>query len=275
MRAGMIPMRHCSGVTTPGQFGPTRRVAEPCSARFARAMSSVGIPSVMHTARRIPASAASRMASAAPEGGTKITDASAPVSATAWAAVSKTGIPSILDPPFPDQGETEEKQTLIPSPTLRVGDQESLEVRDGAGEIPAKKLGDPGIDTDVAGEPRRVLGIEHGHPVELGPRFIESQQREQRVSKGIGRVDVVRTGLDLLLKLAERLPARQPPGHEPAEATGRLHPFPSARSRTSFASAKTSPGIRTRSTSQSRGAVASTPIFAVVPSAAVGSRRFM
>ena len=89
----MMPMRHCSGVTTPGQFGPTRRIGAPRSSAFARAMSSAGMPSVMQTARRMPASAASRIASAAPGGGTKMTDASAPVAATASRTVSKTGMP--------------------------------------------------------------------------------------------------------------------------------------------------------------------------------------
>ena len=46
-------------------------------------MSIVGMPSVMHTARSSPASAASITASAPPAGGTKMTDAFAPVAATA------------------------------------------------------------------------------------------------------------------------------------------------------------------------------------------------
>ena len=90
----MMPIRHCSGVTRPGQFGPIRRIPEPRSAALARSMSSTGIPSVMQTASAMPASAASRIASAAPGGGTKITDAFAPVSFTASRTVSKTGIPS-------------------------------------------------------------------------------------------------------------------------------------------------------------------------------------
>jgi hypothetical protein len=48
----------------------------------------------MHTTRSTPASIASRIASAANRGGTKIIDVFAPVSATARATVSKTGIPS-------------------------------------------------------------------------------------------------------------------------------------------------------------------------------------
>ena len=64
-------------------------------------MSRVGIPSVMHTTTPRSASAASRMASAAAGGGTKITDAFAPVSSTALRTVSKTGHPSCVVPPLP------------------------------------------------------------------------------------------------------------------------------------------------------------------------------
>ena len=59
------------------------------------------MPSVMHAASAMPASAASRIASAAPGGGTKITDALAPVARTASRTVSKTGMPSIVVPPLP------------------------------------------------------------------------------------------------------------------------------------------------------------------------------
>ena len=69
--------------------------ARPSSARI---MSSVGMPSVMQTASGSPASAASRMASAAHGGGTKITDAFAPVSRTASATVLNTGQPSCVVP---------------------------------------------------------------------------------------------------------------------------------------------------------------------------------
>ncbi len=64
-------------------------------------MSITGMPSVMQTARSRPFSAASRIASAAPGGGTKITEALAPVAATASRTVLKTGIPSISLPPLP------------------------------------------------------------------------------------------------------------------------------------------------------------------------------
>src|SRR5712691_8921378 len=64
-------------------------------------MSCTGIPSVTTTMSRVPASAASYTASAANRAGTRISDASAPVSLTASATVSKTGIPSTDWPAFP------------------------------------------------------------------------------------------------------------------------------------------------------------------------------
>ena len=64
-------------------------------------MSSVGMPSVMQTISGIPASSASRIASAANGGGTKIIVAFAPVSFTASATVLNTGQPSCVVPPFP------------------------------------------------------------------------------------------------------------------------------------------------------------------------------
>ncbi len=68
---------------------------------MARTMSMTGMPSVMATMSRMPASTASRMASAAKGGGTKIIVASAPVFSTASATVSNTGTPSIVWPPRP------------------------------------------------------------------------------------------------------------------------------------------------------------------------------
>ena len=73
-------------------------------------MSRTGIPSVMQTTRPTPASAASRIASAAKRGGTKIIEVFAPASATARATVSKTGIPSTSCPPLPG---------VTPATTLR------------------------------------------------------------------------------------------------------------------------------------------------------------
>ena len=70
MKPGMMPTLHSPGVMTPGQFGPTRRLFPPASAAFTRTMSLTGMPSVMQTTRRMPASAASRIASAAKGAGT-------------------------------------------------------------------------------------------------------------------------------------------------------------------------------------------------------------
>ena len=76
----MIPILHFPGEMMPGQFGPIRRVCLALQ-KFPRActMSAVGMPSVMHTTSGTPASAASMIASAANGGGTKITEALAPV----------------------------------------------------------------------------------------------------------------------------------------------------------------------------------------------------
>ena len=72
----MMPILHAPGVMTPGQLGPTRRTGWPeaprmsDNARLTRTMSRVGMPSVMQTTRSMPDAAASRIASAAPGGGT-------------------------------------------------------------------------------------------------------------------------------------------------------------------------------------------------------------
>src|SRR4029453_7273948 len=65
----MMPILHWSGVMTPGQFGPIRRVGFPSSQRLTRTMSRTGTPSVMPTTSGMPAAAASRRAWAAPAGG--------------------------------------------------------------------------------------------------------------------------------------------------------------------------------------------------------------
>src|SRR5271155_1179767 len=101
MRAGMMPIFAFPGEITPGQFGPIRREGEPLILAQTFTISSVGIPSVMATISGRPASSASRIASAANGGGTKITVAFAPVSLTASATVSKTGQPSCVVPPLP------------------------------------------------------------------------------------------------------------------------------------------------------------------------------
>ena len=66
----MIPILHSSGVMTPGQFGPTRRVRLPASASRTRTMSSTGMPSVMQQTSSTSASMASMIAAAAKGGGT-------------------------------------------------------------------------------------------------------------------------------------------------------------------------------------------------------------
>ena len=84
----MIPALALPGEIRPGQLGPIRRVlSRDFRNVIARIMSSVGMPSVMQTESNRPASAASITASAANAGGTKITDAFAPVSFTASATV--------------------------------------------------------------------------------------------------------------------------------------------------------------------------------------------
>src|SRR5579863_4577930 len=101
MRPGMMPILALPGEMTPGQFGPMRRDVEDFSLAHTFTMSSVGIPSVMHTMSGMPASSASRIASAANGGGTKIIVALAPVSRTASVTVLNTGQPSCVVPPLP------------------------------------------------------------------------------------------------------------------------------------------------------------------------------
>ena len=101
MWPGMMPILHSSGVMTPGQFGPMSRTSgKPSSARRTRTMSRTGMPSVMATMSATPASADSRMASAAKGGGTKMALALAPVSLTASVTVSKMGTFSSNRPPL-------------------------------------------------------------------------------------------------------------------------------------------------------------------------------
>ena len=88
----------------PGQFGPMSRRSFGSDSRTRRTliMSIPGMPSVMHTTRAQPASKASRIASAAPGGGTKMQLVFAPVSFTACATVLNTGtVPSNCSPPRP------------------------------------------------------------------------------------------------------------------------------------------------------------------------------
>ena len=68
--AGMIPTFDFPGEIRPGQFGPTSVGPRPSMWAATRAMSATGMPSVTHTTRSTPESAASRMASAANRAGT-------------------------------------------------------------------------------------------------------------------------------------------------------------------------------------------------------------
>ena len=104
------------GVMIPGQFGPmsvkssvASRESAPRAAAFRSSMmartlimSLTGTPSVMQQMMRIPASMASRTASAEKAGGTKIMVASAPVSSTASRTVLKIGrLFASFCPPLP------------------------------------------------------------------------------------------------------------------------------------------------------------------------------
>ena len=97
----MMPILALPGEMTPGQLGPISRDFEVLSLAHTFTMSSVGMPSVMQTISGIPASSASRIASAANGGGTKIIVALAPVFSTASATVLNTGQPSCVVPPLP------------------------------------------------------------------------------------------------------------------------------------------------------------------------------
>ena len=94
----MMPILQASGVITPGQFGPmsrdVRAADEASLSTFI--ISKTGIPSVMQQISFTPAAAASRIASAAKGGGTKIAEALAPVASRASLTVSKTGRPKCV-----------------------------------------------------------------------------------------------------------------------------------------------------------------------------------
>src|SRR6185312_15422675 len=101
IRPGMMPILAMPGEITPGQLGPISRDFDAFSLAHTFTISSVGMPSVMQTISGIPASSASRMASAANGGGTKIIVALAPVFTTASATVLNTGQSSCVVPPLP------------------------------------------------------------------------------------------------------------------------------------------------------------------------------
>jgi len=106
----MMPILHSPGVITPGQLGPTSLLFEAFTTGITRAMSSTGMPSVIAITSSMPASTASRIASAANAGGTKIIVALAPVASRASATVSKTGRSATVSPPLPG----------VTPPTIRV-----------------------------------------------------------------------------------------------------------------------------------------------------------
>ena len=70
MTPGMMPILHSPEVMMPGQLGPISFAPFALSAAFTFSMSSTGMPSVMQTMTSIPASAASRIESAANAAGT-------------------------------------------------------------------------------------------------------------------------------------------------------------------------------------------------------------
>lgn len=66
-----MPILHCSGAMIPGQLGPTRRdLFWRSNLCLTLTISCCGIPSVMQTINGISASTASKIAAAAPGGGT-------------------------------------------------------------------------------------------------------------------------------------------------------------------------------------------------------------
>src|SRR4051812_44214160 len=102
MSAGMIPTFDFPGLIRPGQLGPMSRTPFSCASAKNSAVSATGTPSVMITTSGTPASIASTTAPLVWAGGTKMTETSAPVAATASATVPKTGTstsPNVTDVP--------------------------------------------------------------------------------------------------------------------------------------------------------------------------------
>src|SRR5690606_20944291 len=91
MSAGMMPTFDLPGLMTPGQLGPIRRTPLAWASVKNSAVSATGTPSVMITTSGTWASIASTTAALVCAGGTKTTDTSAPVAATASATVPYTG----------------------------------------------------------------------------------------------------------------------------------------------------------------------------------------
>src|SRR3712207_3459769 len=122
MSAGMMPAFDAPGEAMPGQFGPMIRVLLPeamlCA--HAAAESCTGTPSVMTTARSMPASTASTIAPLVNCGGTKMTVTSAPVSFMASATEANTGssVPSKSTVVPALRGFTP-PTTLVPAASMR------------------------------------------------------------------------------------------------------------------------------------------------------------
>ena len=90
------------GEIKPGQLGPNNLEDVFCFKRsYISASSFAGIPSVIQTINSQPAYAASKTASLANGGGTKVIAVFAPVSSIASSTVLKIGIPSTVSPPLP------------------------------------------------------------------------------------------------------------------------------------------------------------------------------
>ena len=98
----MIPTLDFPGEIKPGQFGP-RSLEDVFSFKrsYISASSFAGMPSVIQTTSSHPAYAASRTASFANGGGTKVIAVFAPVSFIASSTELKIGIPSTNSPPLP------------------------------------------------------------------------------------------------------------------------------------------------------------------------------
>ncbi len=111
----MMPILHSPGVMMPGQFGPISTVSGCCfSTFFTRSMSSTGMPSVIATMTRMPASIASRIASAANGGGTKmIGRIGAGLVDCLVTRVLNTGKPMCSLPPLPGRDAADDLGAVI------------------------------------------------------------------------------------------------------------------------------------------------------------------
>ena len=160
MSAGMMPALDLPGLIRPGQFGPMIRVV-PVASAYARnsAVSCTGTPSVITTARPMPASIASIAAALVKAGGTKRTETSAPVSSIASATVPKTGTSA------PSRSTVSPALRGLTPPTTWVPDGEHP-----GGVLHALGAGHA-LDDDLA-----VLGEPDGHGVSLSPSAVRRSQ---------------------------------------------------------------------------------------------------